>query len=643
MHHVAMISLLSAACLLPATFAPGAAAAGPPVNAGGPSEQQLYAPDDRDSFDLMIFGDRTGGPREGIEVLKQAVQMANDLDVDLVTTVGDLIEGYNQPDQWRIQMREYKDVVKDLRMPWYPCAGNHDVYARPDRARGNMDLYTKHFGPLYYSFDYKWAHFIVLFSDEALSFREPAKNQNFSPQQMQWLGNDLAATEAAQIFVFLHHPRWTKRYTGCNWDDIHRMFVSDGRPITVFGGHIHTYRSDGWIDNVHYYTLATTGGHLGRLQQSAALHHVNFVRVRPEGTTVAVLPVGSVINGDFVLGREVDVMDELSRGGWVELDGQAMIATQPGQRSTFTVRLTNPAEKALRCTAELKCGPGWALDVEQIDRRLAPGDSIRVDVEATAPALSAPEPRITLRSTMYYALESGLTQPIEIERQVPMRVILPDEVKGPDPANNGVLALDGSSALRVEVPHGLQCYTLECWVRGEPPKDTMALLSKTEGSGYGLFWSAAWEGFEMPVGYAGMTEGYATLRTTAPWDWGQWTHVALVYDGRKAALYTNGRLQAEQATTSPPRDNHQPLYVGADPNWHGQPSRMFTGMVDEVRLSSTARYAGPFAPQSGFERDEQTVLLLHFDRDFGALYPDDSGGDRHGWAAGSPRIERVAR
>ncbi len=620
-----------------------AAQQGPPVNAGKPSDQQLHAPAESESFDFMIFGDRTGGPPEGVEVLKQGVQMANRLDVDLVMTVGDLIEGYNEPETWLAQMREYKAAMDGLQMPWYPVAGNHDVYARPKRPGGHLALYSQHFGPLYYSLDYKWAHFIILFSDEALSFGNPARDQNFSTEQIDWLRKDLAASDAAQTFVFLHHPRWTKRYQGCNWGDVHRIFVSYGRPVTVFAGHIHLYRGDGQIDNVRYYTLATTGGHLGRFRETAALHHVDFVRVRPDRITVAVLPVESVLAGDFVLGKELDTMHELARGDWCCVPSAASIGLKAGERSSFLVDITNPTDRSARFTAEVKAGYGWSVDAEPVDQELKPGQTLNLKVVTIAPALGDAEPKLIVEAAAHYPIRSGLVQPINIQIDVPIRALLPENAGTADPRNNGVLALDGSSAVRIDIPEQLERYTLECWVRGGEPKETVALLAKTESSAYGIFWSAASDSTELPTGFIGTTDGYLILPAAGAWDWNRWTHLALVFDGKKGTFYINGRPQAAQTTNATATHNRHPIYIGADPKHNGQPCRYFTGQIDEVRLSGVARYEGPFTPRNEFQRDDETVFLLHFDRTFGGLFPDDSGRNHHGWPSGTPKIERVQR
>ena len=85
---------------------------------------------DEESFQFVVYGDRTGGRPEGLQVLRQAVVDTNLLDPDLVLTVGDLIQGYNETPGWLTQMREYKAIMNGLNMSWFPVAGNHDVYWR---------------------------------------------------------------------------------------------------------------------------------------------------------------------------------------------------------------------------------------------------------------------------------------------------------------------------------------------------------------------------------------------------------------------------------------------------------------------------------------------------------------------------------
>ena len=67
--------------------------------------QLLKLPKEDDAFGFVVFGDRTGGPPEGMKVLAQAVADTNLLDPDLVMTVGDLVNGYNDTPEWMAKTR----------------------------------------------------------------------------------------------------------------------------------------------------------------------------------------------------------------------------------------------------------------------------------------------------------------------------------------------------------------------------------------------------------------------------------------------------------------------------------------------------------------------------------------------------------
>ncbi len=134
---------------------------------------------------------------------------------------------------------------------------------------------------------------------------------------------------------------------------------------------------------------------------------------------------------------------------------------------------------------------------------------------------------------------------------------------------------------------------------------------------------------------------------------GEWRHIALTRsDGGLIALFVDGMPAggadgpAGPIDYRPNRETGQPdsdpyLVLGAEK--HGYPgSYHYTGLLDDLRISSVVRYSGPFNPPSApHPVDAQTVALYRFDEGSGAFVGDSSGaagGPSHGIliVAGSP-------
>lgn len=612
----------------------------------------LPLPREEGAFHFVIFGDRTGGPPEGLRVLEQAVKDTNLLDPDLVLTVGDLINGYNTSPEWLAQMRAFRAIMDRLAMPWFPVAGNHDIYWRgEDRPpREHEDHYETHFGPLWYSFSHKNAGFVVLFSDEGdpktgrKAFGPPETSQ-MSPDQLAWLKRTLTRLrDRDHVFVFLHHPRWIEsRYPDNNWPLVHEALLGAGNVRAVFAGHIHRMRYDGRKDGIEYFCLATTGAHLSAdLPAAGFLHHLNVVTVRRESYAVSTLPVGTVVDPrQFTPEREQDI-DRLRQLG-PELVGEPLrFEPDGGCHGTVELRVTNPASRPIEVTLLPRVSPDeWLVVPSHRHATVAPGQSASVRFSCLR-KVPAPEgtwsiPSIALE-TEYLAEGIRIRLPERARTLEARPAAVAEEFFRT--TENGVLDLaDGRSCLRVPsrlvaLPDGP--FTLECWVRPGRVTKRQGVVTKTETSDYGIFLMSGKPQFDVFLG-----DRYVTARSDQPLRVGSWHHLAGVYDGREVRLYVNGVLAGSATGSGARRTNALPLYVGADPDRAGAPGSQLVGRIDEVRLSRGVRYRGEeIRLSTRHAMDEDTLLLLPLDRAMGPFWPAPGEAGAYAESLGSPRCTR---
>lgn len=605
-------------------------------------------PEEDDSFVFAVFGDRTGGPSEGVRVLAQAVEEVNLVDPDLVMTVGDLVEGYNQTDRWQRQADEFSGIMDELTCPWYPVAGNHDVYWRGDgRPEGEHDAnYERHFGPLWYAFLHKGCWFISLYTDEGnpltgeKNFNKP-DCQVMSQEQFDFLDATLEkAAEARHVFVFLHHPRWNATKYGDDWERVHQRLAEAGNVRAVFAGHIHRMVYDGARDGIEYFTLATVGGHqAGDAPAAGFLHHWNLVTVRDGGIAMSSFPVGAALDPRLVT-KEVSeaarTLIDRVQPRFVSAPALEMNVPVDGE---VVIELENPLGRPIEANLTLASADArWSFEPSHRHEAIPPGETREFRYRAQRPAdgleVGFDVPRLELQLD-YLAESHRVTVPA---RRVPVPLAIGALPEPEAPERERAFRFDGrGDALAVDhddlaLPDGP--FTVECWFAADRFGDRVGLVNKTEGSEFGFFLNEGKPNFIVHLNgsYVGATAEDMRIST------GEWHHIAGVYDGAEVRLYLDGERLLATPGSGVRTQRGVPLVIGGDVGGDGSANSLFDGLIDEVRISTVARYDGArFEPARRFETDGETQLLLHLDGVVGVWAYDASGGERHPHLRGRPR------
>ncbi len=175
-------------------------------------------------------------------------------------------------------------------------------------------------------------------------------------------------------------------------------------------------------------------------------------------------------------------------------------------------------------------------------------------------------------------------------------------------------------------------WTIEAWVRcGKLNRLATILAAYSPPRGLGL--SVFENQLEAAVSFADEPT-WSTAKSGLRLDDGEMQHVAAVYDGRKLKVYLRGKQVAESQMLAPHLPSKVRFCLGG---YEGRD--LFTGVIDEVRISRTARYVKEFEPKTRFEPDPDTLAMFHCDEGQGDVLTDSSGNGHHGKIVGAKWVK----
>lgn len=334
----------------------------------------------------------------------------------------------------------------------------------------------------------------------------------------------------------------------------------------------------------------------------------------------------------------------------VRIEGAAVVSADPGTPLQIAGTGTDPDGGAVELTWDLGDGTTVAGTGSVEHRYTEPGTY-----------------RIVLSGR---AADGALATPAEVLVEVG------DAAAAPGPGRNTALRFSGTGRgdvdrvkILVDDPDGGRTFaadigatdtTWEVWLRARPGDNASGpagcgdadawiygnvVLDRDRYNQGRKFGMSVADG-RIVYGLTGDDGTAVSLCSTSRVDDDRWHHVAVTRSVATGAivLFVDGVPEAR--VTGPAGDVSYPdravpesecgglpctgsdpyLVIGAEKHDAGPGFPSFRGLVDELRLSTTIRYGGPFTPPATrFDADPDTAALYHFDEGGGTVLIDSAG------------------
>ncbi len=191
-----------------------------------------------------MLGDTGTGDRAQYQVGEQLAKARAVFPFEFVIMLGDNMYGSERPQDYQRKFELPYKAILDAKVPFYASLGNHDDPNQRFYKPFNMN------GERYYSFKKD------KLGNPGVRFF--ALDSNYmTPDQLQWLEKELAASDSPWKIAFFHHPLYSSgERHGSELDlraQLEPLFLKYGMTV-VFAGHEHFYERLHPQKGVHYFT-----------------------------------------------------------------------------------------------------------------------------------------------------------------------------------------------------------------------------------------------------------------------------------------------------------------------------------------------------------------------------------------------------
>jgi hypothetical protein len=251
---IAILSAVVAACAVPSQTAPEAQASatqsarpvapatakpGPPPAGGA-----VVPPTSESSVRFAVLGDTGTGDRAQYQVGEEMAKARQVFPFEFVIMLGDNMYGSERPQDYSRKFELPYKAILDAKVPFYASLGNHDDPNQRFYKPFNMN------GERYYSFKKD------KLGNPGVRFF--ALDSNYmTPDQLQWLEKELAASDSPWKIAFFHHPLYSSgERHGSELDlraQLEPLFLKYGMTV-VFAGHEHFYERLHPQKGIYYFT-----------------------------------------------------------------------------------------------------------------------------------------------------------------------------------------------------------------------------------------------------------------------------------------------------------------------------------------------------------------------------------------------------